>query len=83
MTCSPDGSVLLVVENGWRKQGRLWDAVTGRPRPLPQGDPVLAVSPDGQRVLLLPEAGEETSVRLYAADTGKPLGPPLPHRPAR
>ncbi len=79
LTCSPDGSVLLVVENGWRKQGRLWDAVTGRPRSLPQGDPVLAVSPDGQRVLLLHEAGEETSVGLYAADTGKPLGPPLPH----
>jgi WD40 repeat protein len=76
---SPDGSVLLVIQTGSRKQGRLWDAVTGQPLPLPEGDPVLAISPDGQRVLLLHESGEETSVRLYAADTGKPLGPPLAH----
>jgi WD40 repeat protein len=76
---SPDAVHLLAVSTEVRVERHLWDARTGRRAPLPEGDGVAAISADGHRVLAAHEAGDETSVRLYAADTGRPLGPPLPH----
>jgi WD40 repeat protein len=76
---SADGTLLLSVSYGLRTEEQLWDVSAGRPAPLPKGDGVMAITPDGRRALTLHHAGDETSLRLHATDTGKPLGPPLPH----
>jgi WD40 repeat protein/tRNA A-37 threonylcarbamoyl transferase component Bud32/tetratricopeptide (TPR) repeat protein len=69
---SPDGRALLTRSHD--STARLWDAQTALPLTEPMqhlGAPVVAFSPDGQR--LASAGGLETEVKIRDAGTGRPM----------
>jgi WD40 repeat protein len=78
----PDGKLLL---EGAKNQLRHWEPSTGRVSdlPIPDSDFIAAVSGDGSTIVAANRHDDEVSFRLYAARTGKPLGPPFNQRHRR
>jgi WD40 repeat protein len=81
---SPDGNIVatgrLEMIDGWVGDVWLWRAESGDPlvRLPPFGTSISAIrfSPNGKVVGV---ASEDTTARLFAVATGKPIGPPLQH----
>jgi WD40 repeat protein len=79
---SPDGKTILT----YSRDGtvRLWDAATQQERngsPIWRGELVRAkFSPDGAKILTTSsQYGADNMARLWDADTGRPIGRPMPH----
>jgi WD40 repeat protein/tRNA A-37 threonylcarbamoyl transferase component Bud32 len=80
---SADGRIAVTAgrnEANQKVEVQQWEAATGKPLGAPwqhkQWLASLALSPDGNRVLL---GSNDGTARLWEAATGKPLGPPLKH----
>jgi WD40 repeat protein/serine/threonine protein kinase/tetratricopeptide (TPR) repeat protein len=74
----PDGKTILTAGSG---QVQLREIASGRllGRPVDHARallPPMALSPDGRMILI---RGGDTAARLWEADTGQALGPPLEH----
>jgi WD40 repeat protein/tetratricopeptide (TPR) repeat protein len=78
---SANGEKALVIESLTPSIVRAWDAFTatavGSPFVCPEGDRVLAISPDCKAVLT---GSDENTLRLWELGSGRLIGPPIEHR---